>query len=541
MQQRIKDIKTWIPLSLAVVFIIGLLCGGASSSPAPVARDQHSKLSTILQYIEDQYVDDIDTDSLLETMFPGLLTSLDPHSVYIPAKDLQAVNEDLEGSFSGIGISFNMLTDTITVVEVISGGPSESVGLMPGDRIMEINDTVVAGKGWSNEKVITHLRGPEGTKVKLGIKRGNSDEIHPFEITRGPIPVTSIDACYMLDDKTGYVKVNKFGRETYEEFLKSTIELKASGAEKFVIDLRGNGGGYMEMAIMMANEFLPSGSPIVSTKGRAGYKDQAPMADGTGRYQSEEVAVLMDEFSASASEIFAGAIQDNDRGLVVGRRSFGKGLVQQQIMLPDSSAIRLTIARYYTPSGRSIQKKYEHGGTKAYQEDLIERYDRGELFSADSIKLDKSITFHTMTGRPVYGGGGIMPDIFVANDTTGYTKYYGKLVNGGVLQKFSFHYNDKHRAELSKASTPAQLTALLPQGNQLLDELVAFAEKEGIATERDQLNKSATLLVNQLKALIARNALGVSAYYQVDNLTDPSVIRALEALRSGKARFPIMP
>lgn len=540
-QQRIKDIKTWIPLSLAVVFIIGLLCGGSTSGPVPVARDQHSKLSTILQYIQNQYVDELDTDSLLETMFPELMTSLDPHSVYIPAKDLQAVNEDLEGSFSGIGISFNMLTDTITVVEVISGGPSEAVGLMPGDRIMEINDTLVAGKGWSNEKVITRLRGPEGTKVRLGIKRGNSDELHPFEITRGPIPVTSIDAAYMLDDRTGYIKVNKFGRETYEEFLKSAIDLKASGADKFIIDLRGNGGGYMEMAILMANEFLPSGSPIVSTKGRAGYKNQAPLADGTGRFQNEEIAVLMDEFSASASEIFAGAMQDNDRGLVVGRRSFGKGLVQQQIMLPDSSAIRLTIARYYTPSGRSIQKRYEHGGTKAYQEDLIQRYDRGELFSADSIKIDKSITFHTMTGRPVYGGGGIMPDIFVANDTTDYTQYYARLVNAGVLQKFAFSFNDSHRDLLAKASSPAELTTLLPENDRLLSDLVAFAEKEGIKPDRSQINKSASLLVNQLKALIARNALGVSAYYQVDNLTDPSVIRALEALRTGKARFPIMP
>ena len=362
-----------------------------------------SKLDTIPEIIDRSYVDDVDPDSLLEASFAGLLSHLDPHSVYIPAADLQNVNEELSGSFSGIGISFNLLNDSINVLEVISGGPSEKAGLLAGDKIVSINDTIVAGQKWSDVKVRSSLRGPKGSVVKLGIKRHTSKKILPFEVVRGDIPVTSIDAAYMIAPKTGYVKINKFGSNTYSEFLTSVVNLMADGAEKFVIDLRGNGGGFMEPAVLMANEFLPAGSPIVSMRGKTAPDDRPTFSDGSGSLLNTELVVLIDEVSASASEIFAGAIRDNDRGLVIGRRSFGKGPVQNQIELPDSSALRLTIARYYTPSGRCIRKAYAPGTD--YDRDIINRYEHGEFYSADSIKLDKSLAFETMHGRTVYGGG----------------------------------------------------------------------------------------------------------------------------------------
>ncbi len=533
-----KNIAPWIPLMLAVALVVGVFIGRGTSGSGS-SRAGADKLSTIMSYIDAEYVDEVDLDSLLESVYPELLSSLDPHSVYIPASDLTAVNDELEGSFSGIGISFNMMTDTITVIEIISGGPAESVGLMPGDRIISINDTVVAGQKWSNEKVISHLRGPAGTKVKVGVERSTSSELLPFEITRGDVPVNSVDAAYMLAPGVGYIRVNKFGKNTFEEFFTGIMTLKADGAEQLVVDLRGNGGGFMEMAILMANEFLERDAPIVSTKGRVANSSSASSADGSGAFQDIGLVVLMDEYSASASEIFAGAIQDNDRGLVIGRRSFGKGLVQRQFDLPDNSAIRLTVARYYTPSGRSIQKRYEPGSLQAYQEDLIDRYDRGELFSEDSVKLDKSITFYTRTRRPVYGGGGIMPDVFVPEDTTAVTSWYAQVVNGGTLQKYAFDYFSRHRRELSQAGSVDQLLGRLPADDALLSDFAAYAERAGVPQRWYYINISKPLVVNQLKALIARNALGVGAYYEVSNRRDPMVSSAMEQIRSGRTAFPI--
>lgn len=530
MNQEKKRYYVWLPIIMAGCLSLGLLIGALFLSKfVGNENDVYSKLHTIMGYIEDEYVDEVNTDSLLENAMPDILSQLDPHTTYIPAADLQSVNEELQGSFSGIGISFNMLTDTITVLEVISGGPSEKVGILPGDRIITINDTIALGQNWTQEKVLKTLRGKKGTEVNLGIKRNNSAELLPFTVTRGDIPVTSIDACYLIDKGTGYLKINKFGRTTFNEFLNSMVELREAGANKFVIDLRGNGGGYMEPALLMANEFLNAGDLIVSTKGRKADMNSEVHADGTGSFRNDGLTVLLDEFSASASEIFAGAIQDNDRGVIVGRRSFGKGLVQNQIDLPDESAIRLTVARYYTPSGRCIQKSYTLGQTDTYLNEIAERYNHGEGFSADSIHVDKSQIFQTVGGRTVYGGGGIIPDIYIPNDTAGISPYYISVFNAGLLQKFAFNYTDKNRSRLIKAKDSKQLTSLLPNSDALLQEFVEYARKEArIAPRWYYINISRDLIVSQLKALIARDILGTSAYYEVINQTDPSVLRAVK-------------
>lgn len=538
MNNRLKNPAVWIPLTVALAFV-----GGMLASRGLLIQDRsgagNNKLNTLLNIIGHEYVDAVDTDSLMETMYPQLLSGLDPHSVYIKAEDLEAVNSELEGSFSGIGITFNMLNDSINVLEVLSGGPSEKVGLLAGDRIVTINDSVVAGKHWSNEKVMSWLRGEAGTKVKLGIRRSTSADILPFEVTRGPIPVTSIDASYLIDDATGYIRVNKFGRTTYDEFYTEMVKLRQAGAKKYVVDLRGNGGGFMEMAVLMANEFLPAGQLIVATHGRDESAESTAVSDGGGTFQDAELTVLLDEFSASASEIFAGAIQDHDRGLVVGRRSFGKGLVQRQMELPDGSAVRLTIARYYTPSGRCIQKTYAHGDNDDYAREILDRYNSGEIFNGDSIKHDEHLIFKTDAGRVVYGGGGIMPDIFVPNDTAEMTSYYLNVLNKGLLQKFSFDFTDRHRAELKKAGSVDAMLKVLPSDDDLLVEFADYAKANGVAPRWYYINISRKLIVRDLKALIARDVFGTSAFYKVNNLTDPTVIRAVQEMRRGATRFPV--
>lgn len=538
MNKKLKNPVVWLPFVVALAFIGGMFAS-KGLFVGDGGDDARRKLSTVLGIIDTEYVDRIDTDSLLESLYPDLLSGLDPHSVYISADELEAVNSQLEGSFSGIGISFNMMNDSINVLEVISGGPSEKVGLMPGDRIVTIDDSVASGRKWSNERVMSSLRGDEGSTVKLGVKRSTSRELLNFEVTRGPIPVTSIDAAYLLDATTGYIRVNKFGRTTFDEFFQNIVKLRSEGATRYIIDLRGNTGGYMEMAIMMANEFLPSNRVIVSTHGRNPESDSRAVSDGNGTFINDEVVVLLDEFSASASEIFAGAIQDHDRGLVIGRRSFGKGLVQRQMELPDGSAVRLTIARYYTPSGRCIQKVYRHGDQTEYEMDLLERFNRGESYNADSIKLDKSLIFKTENGRTVYGGGGIMPDIFVPNDTSAVTSYYLKVLNAGLLQKFAFRYADMHRAKLTTAKTVDRLLALLPPDDDLLQEFVDFSATNGVPARWYYINISRRLLVNDIKALIARDILGTAAYYKVINQTDPTVLRAIDELNAGNSVPPV--
>ena len=536
MNNRLKKPDVWMPLALALALVGGMWIGKTFFNNYH-GWDSRAKLDTILELIDENYVDDIDTDSILEASLSGIMSHLDPHSVYIPASDLQSVNEELEGSFSGIGISFNMLGDTINVLEVISGGPSEKAGILPGDRIVTINDSLVAGQKWSNSKVMSNLRGPKGSIVHLGIKRPTAKKLLPYDVKRDDIPVTSIDASYFIDNGIGYIKINKFGATTYSEFLTSMVTLMADGADKFIIDLRGNGGGFMDHAVLMANEFLPSGSPIVAIKGKTRSRDNATMSDGSGSFKDKEIVVLIDEISASASEIFAGAMQDNDRGLIVGRRSFGKGLVQNQLELPDSSALRLTIARYYTPSGRCIQKTYAPGVD--YERELLNRFEHGELYSADSIKQDKSLEFTTLHGRKVYGGGGITPDIFVPNDSSGITSYYINVINAGLIQKFTFDYTDTNRAALSKSKNGHELLALLPDDDTLLQNFVNYAQRNGVVPRWYYINLSRDLLVNSLKAMIARNIHGVQGYYEVFNDTDTTVISALEALKSGRSAFPI--
>lgn len=536
MNNRLKSPAVWMPLAIAIALVGGMWIGKTFMNGGG-SWSSRAKLDTILELIEENYVDDIDTDSLLEATLPDLMAALDPHSVYIPAEDLQSVNEELEGSFSGIGISFNLLGDTINVLEVISGGPSEKVGLMPGDRIISVDDSIVAGKGISDIKVKNMLRGPKGSVVSLGIRRPTSKELLTFDVTRGDIPVSSIDAAYMIEPNVGYLKINKFGANTFSEFLTSMITLTAEGAEKFIIDLRGNGGGFMEHAVLMANEFLDADLPIVSMKGAHTPETPATGSDGSGSFRDREVVVLLDEISASASEIFAGALQDNDRGLIVGRRSFGKGLVQHQLELPDSSALRLTIARYYTPSGRCIQKTYAPGTD--YERDLLDRYEHGEFYSADSIHQNKDLEYHTLHGRTVYGGGGIMPDLFVPNDTTGYTSWYLNVLNKGLINKYTFEYADRHRETLSKSVNGNDMADLLPDDDTLLQDFVEYARRNGVAPRWYYINISRDLLVNSLKAMIARNIHGVQGYFEVSNLTDPTVQAALDAFGTGKTAIPI--
>lgn len=536
MDKRLKSPAVWMPLAIAAALVGGMWIGKTFFSYNG-SWNSRTKLDAVMTLIERNYVDEIDTDSLIEQSFQDIIAGLDPHSVYIPASDLKSVNEELEGSFSGIGITFNMMGDTINVLEVLSGGPAEKVGLLPGDRIVSINDTVASGRKWTDRKVMSSLRGPKDTVVRLGIKRSTSNDLLPFEVTRGDIPVTSVDASYMIADGTGYVKINKFGSQTYGEFLNSMIDLASDGARRFIIDLRGNGGGFMEPAVLMANEFLEGDLPIVSMKG-VHYPDKAPIgSDGSGAFRDAQVVVLLDEVSASASEIFAGAVQDNDRGLIIGRRSFGKGLVQNQLQLPDSSAVRLTVARYYTPSGRCIQKPYTSDAD--YERDLLTRYEHGEFYNADSIKFNQDLRFSTLHGRPVYGGGGIMPDLFVPNDTLGLTTYYLNVINRGLIQKYTFDYTDRNRERLSKSKDATEMLPMLPDDDSLLQDFVSYAARAGVSPRWYYINLSRDLLVNSLKAMIARNIHGVRGYYEVYNESDPTVLAAIEALNQGKAAFPI--
>ena len=528
----------WIPIALAVAVVTGIFFGSQFSSNNKVAENDR-KLNAILNLIAQDYVDTTNLKDLIEMSIPEILGNLDPHTSYFTTEELKAATDDLNGSFSGIGISFVMTDDTIGVVEVIPGGPSEKVGLMAGDRIVMIDDSIATGEKMTSGAVMKRLRGPKGSKVKLGIKRQNSKKLLNFTVTRGDIPVNSVDAYYMIDNITGYVKVNQFGRHTYDEFITAMASLQEEGAERYIIDLRGNGGGFMEMAVLMVNEFLPADQPIVYTRGRYERDNSEVWSDGNGSFQDAEVAVLIDEFSASASEIMAGALQDNDRGLIVGCRSFGKGLVQKEFVLPDSSAIRLTTARYYTPSGRCIQKDYKHGDMLDYEKELVDRYINGELYSRDSMKIDKDQVFTTMYGRTVYGGGGIVPDIFVARDTSGITSYYIEVANAGLLQRYAFNYCDRHRNSLNQLDGYEQFLATAPSDEDMLTDFANFAQRSGITPRWYYINLSGDVIVTNLKALIARDIYGNKAFYPIINRKDKTVLAALNALNQHKAAFPI--
>ena len=533
----------FIPFLLAICLIAGIAIGTFyanhfSGNKLGIINTSSNKLNALLRIINDQYVDTVNMGELVEEAMPQILSELDPHSSYIPAKDLEAVNADLKGSFSGIGIQFTIQNDTIHVNSVIQGGPSEKVGLMAGDRIVEVDDSAFVGKIVTNSEAMKRLKGEKGSKVKLGVYRPGEKDLLHFTVIRGNIPVKSIDAAYMINENVGYIKVNKFGETTYPELLIALAKLNQKNCEGLIVDLRGNTGGYMAAAIQMVNEFLPNNRLIVYTQGRKSPREDYN-SNGTGSNQKMPLVVLVDEGSASASEIFAGAIQDNDRGTIVGRRSFGKGLVQQPIEFSDGSAIRLTIARYYTPSGRCIQKSYEKGKESEYELDLLTRYEHGEFFSADSIKQDETEVYHTRLGRPVYGGGGIMPDIFVPQDTTGMTSYFRMAANRGLIIRYTFDYTDQNRITLQKYDTPEKMEAYL-KGQNLLNKFAAWAEKKGLKRRNNLMMKSRRLFEMSLYGNIIYNMLGMEAYVEYLNESDKTVLKAVEILEKGES-FPQAP
>lgn len=528
----------WYPLVISIAIVLGIVIGNYISTKK-FTLDKDRKINAVLNLIQSEYVDSIDVKDLVEQAIPAIIGNLDPHSYYIPASDIRAENEKLDGSMSGIGVSFFMMNDTANVDQVIPNGPAEKEGMLAGDRIISVNGESIVGGTLTAEGIRSKIRGEKGTKVRIGVKRNTSKKTLTFTITRDDIPMNTIDVSYMLDDKTGYIKIAQFGKNTYDEFFAALSKLKKDGASRYIVDLRGNPGGYMEMAILMVNEFLEQGELIVYTKGRKEREDIQVWSDDQGSFHDAQVAVLIDEYSASASEIMAGALQDNDRGLVVGRRSFGKGLVQKQIYLPDSSAIRLTIARYYTPSHRCIQKDYTLGDEDDYSKELYDRYSHGELYSADSIKVDKSKIFRTANGRIVYGGGGIVPDIFVPNDTTGITTYYRAVANLGLLQQYVYTYVDINRDQLKNVKTVKQLMGMMPSDDALTYDFVCYARDNGVPMRWYYINLSRSLIARQLRALVIRDVLGSEEFYRYYNRTDNTVNAALKALNDGKGKFPI--
>ena len=490
------------------------------------------KMMQTVNAVRNYYVDPIDLDTIYEKAIPSLLSELDPHSEYIPARLFNEVNESLEGEFDGIGIVFNAMTDTITVLNVVPQGPSFKAGVRSGDRILRIDDRDVAGQGIAQDSLVKLMRGKRGTKVKLAIERQTLDELVEVEVVRDAIELHSIETAFMLDKEAGigYVRLSQFARTSYDELREALRKLRSEGLQKLIIDLRGNTGGFLDQAILIANEFLPAEKLIVYTEDRHGNK-QKEYSRGNGTSTDLGLAILVDESSASSSEILAGAIQDNDRGLVLGRRTFGKGLVQTQIPFADGSAVRLTVARYYTPTGRSIQKPYTAGDEMAYHMEIFDRYMHNEFFSADSIHFDESLKFTTPGGRTVYGGGGIMPDIFIPMDTVGITRYYTKVWDSNTLYRYTLRYADRHREALDKVTTLEELDSLL-SADDLLSDFVSYAEQQGIATNRHELNISRDIILAQLRAYIGRNALGDdSGFYYNIYPVDKVMRRAVEELK----------
>lgn len=493
------------------------------------------KMLNTLFAIRTHYVDPINIDTLYEKAIPALLSELDPHSEYIPAKMFNKVNESLEGEFDGIGIVFNAMTDTITVLNVIPQGPSDKAGVRAGDRIMLIDNKPVAGQKIPQDSMVRLMRGPRGSKVKLSVKRNSLDKLVDITITRAAIEMHSVEAAFMLDrnEKIGFIRLSQFSRTSYEEVRKALDRLRDEGMRSVIIDLRGNGGGFLDQVVKIVNEFMPQGKLIVYTEDRYGQRVNE-FSNGLGRYADTEIVVLVDEFSASSSEILAGAVQDNDRGLVIGRRTFGKGLVQAQVPFSDGSAMRLTVARYYTPTGRSIQKPYVNGDEKSYQMDLINRINHHELFSADSIHFDNSMKFTTPGGRTVYGGGGIMPDIFIPIDTLYTSAYYNKVWDSNVLYRYTIDFTDRHRKEVDAITTLEELDALLASEN-LVEEFVKYAERNGVERDAEGLAKSRRVIEAQIRAYIGRNTMSDEAgfYYNIFPIDD-ALQRAVKEINKSK-------
>lgn len=522
--------STLLPVLLALTLAGGILIGIYLPKQNLMTqntgiRPRSDKITNILNFIESDYVDSIDRKDLVEAAIPAILKNLDPHSVYIPARELARANEPLQGNFDGIGISFNILADTILVIGTIPGGPSEKLGLLPGDKIIYVNDSLVAGNRISDEQVMGMLKGPRGTTVRVKVLRKGHKDLIPFEITRDKIPITSVDVSYMVNEHTGYIRINNFAMTTYDEFMKGLRELKNEGMSRLILDLRGNSGGVMDAAIQIANQFLKAGQLIVYTQGRAQPRNEA-RATGKGEFEAGELVILIDEYSASASEIIAGAIQDNDRGTIVGRRSFGKGMVQEPIQFSDGSGMRLTIARYYTPTGRSIQKPYNNGFDD-YFDDLNLRFQRGELGVSDSIQFPDSLKFVTPAGRIVYGGGGIMPDVFVPVDTTGVSAYFVRV--RPFIYQFALKFTEQHREVLRKYTRTRELENYL-DNQGLLDQFIRFAESAGISRDTEGLRVSGKIIHTQIKAYIARNILDNKGFYPVWEQIDTTLRFAINYL-----------
>ena len=531
------------PLLLAAGVVLGLVLGqylGRNSTTSQLKGMLSrmalptNKLTYTLSLIENQYVDSVSMDSLAEHVIPLLVKELDPHSVYIPASEMQALNEPLEGEFDGIGVVFNMATDTVIVLNVIPQGPSDKAGIKAGDRIIEIGDSVVAGRKIPQNNVVKMLRGPRGTTVHLGIGRQGISGLVPIDVERGVIPIRSIESAFRIADGVGYVKLGQFARTTYDEFRRALASLRAEGVTKLIFDLRGNSGGFLDQAIAVANEFLHKGQLIVYTEDRR-HEQLREYADGNGSAQDMEVVVLIDEGSASSSEILAGALQDNDRGTIVGRRSFGKGLVQRQIPYSDGSALRLTTARYYTPTGRSIQKPYTIGDDESYEEDIWNRYKNNEFFSADSIHFADSLKRTTPGGKVVYGGGGIMPDVFIPADTTDVTKYFIEVSGRNILYRYTIEYADRHREALNAVQTIGDLQALLDSDKTLVDDFVRYAARKGVAPRYGDIARSRRLIEAQLRAYIGRNTkLEDNGFYENIYPVDNVIVRAVGILKEDK-------
>lgn len=526
---RKKDII--YPIALAVMLAagiwLGLFINQKPERSSLTVYPRADKLSSILNYIEHQYVDTVSMENLVESTIPTMLKHLDPHSVYIPASDLQTVNEPLDGGFDGIGVTFNMPNDTVVIISTVAGGPSERVGLLAGDRIITINDSLVAGVNFDQNDIVTMLKGPTGTKVTVGILRQGLNEIVSFEITRDKIPIYSVDVSFMLNQEVGYIKISRFARTTYTEFIEAIEKLQAQGMKKIIIDLRNNTGGYLDAATNIANEFLPEGKLIVYTQGKARPR-QNVYSNARGRCLDTPVAIIIDEFSASASEILAGALQDNDRGIVTGRRSFGKGLVQEQVLFSDGSALRLTIARYYTPTGRSIQKPYEPGNDE-YFYDINNRYMHGEFQERDSIHLADSLKFTTPGGRTVYGGGGIMPDYFIPLDTTGVTTYFNQVARRNLIYRFAFGFADRHRRHMADMKTHTEIEEYL-DGLNILTQFVDYAREHRVEPNYADIEKSKLLIETQIKAYVARILIDNQGFFPIYTKIDNTLLKTIDIL-----------
>lgn len=537
-----RSTPIWLTIAIAMAaFAAGLLIDRHHINAVPKATEEarNPKVKAIIDLILDEYVDSLNPDQLIERSIPLMLKGLDPHTSYFDAHNSKIPRERTDGVIPDIGIVFIIFNDTVHVECIVPAGPSDIAGILPGDCIVKIDGQPMANINKSSGEIFKLLSGPNGSTVSLSVLRHGYPKFLDFTVTRNRIIKRTLDSYYLLDKNTGYIKVNQFERNTYNEFVQALTQLQAQGAKRFIIDLRGNGGGYMETAVLMVNEFLPAKQPIVTTRGRRKQYNQPYNSDGKGKFQNVEFAVLIDEYSASASEIFAGALQDNDRALIVGRRSFGKGLVQNDFILPDSSILRLAVARYYTPSGRCIQKNYNYHETRFYEDELLERFKHGEFYNRDSIRIDKSQVFTTRHGRTVYGGGGIIPDIFVARDTAGINNYYIDVNNAGLLQRFAFTYCEKNRKTLEQMSDYKQFLRTTPIDNDLIKEFANFAAANGIAPRWYYINHSHDLILTKIKSIIAHDIFGPEAYSAIVNRNDNTVQAALKALNRHKAAFPI--